>query len=238
LRAQSARFILSRDADQSNRDTGGKKMPGANEWERRLNERLIAGDPIAPVELVEQLLDTIVLELKARFPREPDEDFHTDATIEAFAAYIKNPQQFDPELRSLKGFLVMAADGDFRNMLAKRRTLRVHETSVENVEVFEEARNMHTESQNSANQPEPLDELISREGSVEYDQFLNKNFPDSLDRQMADMILGNERSTEQFAKILGIEDRPSDVQQRVVKQHKDRIKKRLMRLRKQDHESE
>jgi RNA polymerase sigma-70 factor (ECF subfamily) len=54
-------------------------------------------------------------------------------------------------------------------------------------------------------------------------------FIDPKDREMAELILGGERSTETFVTVLGLGGRSLDKQRNEVKRHKDRIKKRLER---------
>lgn len=55
-------------------------------------------------------------------------------------------------------------------------------------------------------------------------------FSDPRDRQLAELVVANERSTAPYARVLGVDGRSAEEQRRVVKQHKDRIKKRLRRF--------
>ena len=54
-------------------------------------------------------------------------------------------------------------------------------------------------------------------------------FADPMDLRLLTLILEGERSTERFARILGLCGLPVKEQRRQVKRHKDRIKKRLER---------
>jgi hypothetical protein len=54
--------------------------------------------------------------------------------------------------------------------------------------------------------------------------------PDPVDQQLIDLMIKGERRTEAFAKVLGIVDMEVIQQRKIVKQRKDRLKKRLTRL--------
>jgi len=198
------------------------------DWDREIHNRLVQGDKVASAELAEALLDRLVCELKRRFPGESDEDLFIDATVAAVMSYVKHPGQFDPARRSLMGYLLMAADGDLRNLLDKRRRFRAQRAVVED---FASGRNKTIETLAGSDEVDPLSEAIHHEDEEAYQRFLCAHFVDLVDRQLADLILNNERATERFSEILGIQDEPIDQQRIIVKKHKDRIKKRLERLR-------
>src|SRR5207249_9166294 len=88
-------------------------------WYREIHERLFAADPVAPTELAEGVWKPLFKELEKRHPRLRESDFLRDAASDALISYIKQPTQFDPAKRGLFGFLIMAAEGDLRNALAK-----------------------------------------------------------------------------------------------------------------------
>ena len=54
-------------------------------------------------------------------------------------------------------------------------------------------------------------------------------FEESADREAASLILENVRATERFAAVYGLTDRPIAEQRKLVKRHKDRLKKVLQR---------
>ena len=54
-------------------------------------------------------------------------------------------------------------------------------------------------------------------------------FPDLKDQQLVTMMMDGIRDTEEYAKVLGIEHLSSSEQKDVVKNHKDRIKKAIIR---------
>jgi hypothetical protein len=54
-------------------------------------------------------------------------------------------------------------------------------------------------------------------------------FVDPNDRAAARLVLDEERSTQRYARLWGLESLPADDQRREVKRRKDRIKKVLER---------
>ena len=131
-------------------------------------------------------------------------------------SYLKHPQQYNPEKRGLFGYLVMSADGDLRNALAKQRRRSDREISLEEVELERVGGNR--EGENASN----LD-LSAMIGEI-------KNlFENPVDQRVLELIVEGERSTNVFAEALGLSHLPVFERRREVKRHKDRIKKRLER---------
>jgi RNA polymerase sigma-70 factor (ECF subfamily) len=61
-------------------------------------------------------------------------------------------------------------------------------------------------------------------------QVILQEVSDPVDRELLEMILTGERKTAPYARSLGIADRSETEQRKIVKRHKDRLKKRLRRL--------
>src|SRR5262245_43764268 len=112
-----------------------------DEWFREIHRRLLEGDPVAPSELAEEVWERLLGRLKKNNRRLVGMDFLEDAAADALTSYIKRPRQFDPEKRGLLGFLVMAAQGDLRNALARTRRQRHGEVPFESVELQIESGN-------------------------------------------------------------------------------------------------
>ena len=53
---------------------------------------------------------------------------------------------------------------------------------------------------------------------------------DPRDRRLLQLLRAGERKTAVYAEVLGIQDRDAMEQRKIVKQHKDRLKKQLERL--------
>lgn len=188
-------------------------------WYQQIHQRLLAGDPVAPAELAEELLDALVKELCARYPNLRDPDLPVDAATDTLLDYIQRPEQFDPAKRGLRGFLAMAAERDLRNMFARSSRRNKKEISLTSVEVDERSGNKEVEEEKAAMR---IDAERMR-GQIE------ELFKDPVDRKLVELVIDNERSTRVFASVLGLEGLSEEEQRKQVKQHKDRIKKRLQR---------
>jgi RNA polymerase sigma-70 factor, ECF subfamily len=190
-----------------------------DKWQREIHERLLAEDVTAPAELAEILLEPLLQRLAQKYPQLPDPDLLYDAVTDALMSYIKRPAQFNPAKRTLIGFLVMAAEGDLRNALAKVKRRRQKEIPLKDVELKVAAGNSKIEAGNSSTEPE-------RE---KLRQALPMIFEDPKDLAMVELMMSGERTTEAFAEVLKLQHLPLEQQRREVKRHKDRLKKRLER---------
>ena len=191
----------------------------SEDWYRGIHEQLLAGDPVAPTELAEAVWQPLVMELEKRHPRLRASDFLRDAVTDALISYIKQPTQFDPAKRGLFGFLVMAAEGDLRNALAKTTRRKQREVSIEDVELAGGGGKRRLEAP----------DLDARLDIQRMRGKIGELFKDSRDREAVELLMEGERATEAFAKVWGLERLPTKDRARQVKRHKDRIKKMLDR---------
>ncbi len=189
-------------------------------WLHEIHSRLLAGDPTAPAELLEEVFLPLKRAVEARNRSVHDEHFVDDAVTEALLNYIKKPDMFDPDKASLLGYLKMAAQGDLKNALAKDRRWQTRRTSLEAVEVGSWG------GKEEAKQPDIVTTLEGKRIHL----LIVEHFADPTDLEMAELIIAKERSTQVFAELLGIQSLPVPEQRREVKRHKDRIKKRLRQL--------
>jgi hypothetical protein len=191
-------------------------------WYIDIHKRLLEGDPTAPAELAEGVLEALVKKLSLKYTSLPDTHLPAEAATDALIDYIKRPEQFDPTQRGLFGFLVMTAERDLQNALAKINRRQQKEIRLDFVEVGEEGGN-------TRDRTEQLDAAIDYEKVREKVYML---FDDPKDREVFKlMIEQEERSTEVFARVLGLEDLPKDQQRAEVRRHKDRILKHFQRNR-------
>lgn len=191
----------------------------SEDWYRGIHERLLAPDPVAPTELAEAVWEPLVMELEKRHPRLRASDFLRDAVTDALISYIKQPTQFDPAKRGLFGFLVMAAEGDLRNALAKTTRRKQREVSIEDVELAGGGGKERLEAPG----------LDTRLDVQRMRGKIGELFKDPRDREAVELLMEGERATEAYAKVWGLERLPAKDQARQVKRHKDRIKKMLDR---------
>jgi len=183
-----------------------------------VHERLISGDPIASSELAGKAWKPLLDALKKRFPNLTESEYIFDAVSDALLSYIKRPTQFDPSKRGLFGFLLMAAEGDLLNALAKNKRRRMKETSMDTVALNEIRGKEDIETtEEDSKEAQHLETKI------------NKLFKDTEDREAVALLLDGERSTQVFAKVWRVDHLSFKDQTRLVKRHKDRIKKVLLR---------
>ena len=190
----------------------------ADDWWKAIHDRIIRDDPIAPAELAEQALPLLQSHLQQCRLEVKDPDLIDNAAIDALMSYIKNPLSFKQDKRSLLGFLRMAAEGDLRNALSKESRRQKRERRDQSVELCV-----------IAGKKESARGDLDADGMREVESKLNKLFPDPRDRQLAELVIEKERSTNLFSKVLGIQHLAKEEQRKDVKRHKDRIKKILKR---------
>lgn len=117
-------------------------------WALQLHRRLLEGDPLAPAELAEALLDVLVRRLRIKVQFVPDNSLFDDAAADAILAYVQQPAKFNPTKSSLLTYLTMSAHGDLLNMLAReqRQRKKRQEVPLEYVEYDVTDRNNWVES--------------------------------------------------------------------------------------------
>jgi RNA polymerase sigma-70 factor (ECF subfamily) len=189
-------------------------------WWDAIQARLLRGDPTAPLELAEEALPELEQYLRSHFPTFRDESLFSESAADAIMAHVKAPDAFVRDKRSLLGYLKMSAKGDFLNAWDRQRRLRKlrKEISLSSVELGLSRRKEHKTTKGA----EPDHE---REAAA----LIRSLFPNPTDLKIAVLIAEGERSTSTFAKILGIADLHVSEQRKIVKRHKDRIKKMLER---------
>jgi RNA polymerase sigma-70 factor (ECF subfamily) len=191
----------------------------------KIHERLLAGDRVASAELVDAVYEPLVERLQRAFPKVRDPALIRDAVTDALMAYIEIPGSYEPSRRDLLGYLEMAARGDLLNALARTRRRDQREIPVANVEL--QALDGNSSLNMSAGHHES--KTADTEGVVNLQAAVDTLFPEARDRELAALVVAGERSTRRFAEVLSLTHLAPDEQRRVVKQHKDRIKKRLRR---------
>jgi hypothetical protein len=193
----------------------------------QLHERLLAGDPIAPAELAERLLPLLRARLAGWAGTVDDPHMVPSAIGLVIARYLENPTRFDPERGGLAGYLAMEVRGDVKNELDSRRRRRRHESPVaEPVE-------LELRGRDSTVEEEALDAVdpIGVSPTVVHAARQALGELDQVDRRVLEMMVDGVRPTSAYAAVLGISHLPVDLQRKAVKQHKDRLQKRLERLR-------
>lgn len=192
-----------------------------------LHNRLLDGDPTASAEIAELVLAPLTEGFKRAFPR-VEETLITDAVEDAILNYLKMPNKFNPLKKTLLGYLKMSARGDLLNALDAQKGRRERGKLTENVEDQLDERNRYS------GRTEP--DIGARIDGNEMRQKIQAGFPGQTDQKLLDLIQNGVRATGDYAAVLDIANLPADEQRKVVKRHKDRILKRLARLRSTIHE--
>jgi RNA polymerase sigma factor (sigma-70 family) len=203
-------------------------MSVANEFERAIHGRLLAGDRAASADLAEAYLAPVYSRVRRRVRGVRDETLISDAVTDALLNYTEHPTKYDPDRMSLQSYLVMSAYRDVLNALERERRRRAPLQPLDAVAHLHPARNTGLEDF----EVEVVNRLsvasdTAREALLRH---VRETFPDARDRRLLQLILDGERQTQSFARILGIEDRPVADQRKIVKACKDRLKARLKRL--------
>jgi hypothetical protein len=197
------------------------------EFELAIHRRLLAGDNVAPAELVVAYLGRLVNTLRANF-RQYDETIFVDAATDALFSYIQNPTSYDPSKLKLFSYLAMAAKRDLLNAVQKKVTRKKHEIVVSAVEHERDRRNMQMEAvdPNAPDEARSVDILHGRQLAHK----LRGEISDPRDWKLIELMLDGVRDTGSYSELLGATNLSKEEQRKLVKQHKDRLGKQLERF--------
>jgi hypothetical protein len=190
-----------------------------------LHEKIVAGDPLAPSMLAELVVPRVVERLRRKYHSVRDQHVIDTAVADAMLTYLKAPDKFDRGRGSLVSYLWISAEGDLLNSL-KQLKIRGERQQGENVvELLPRATEYGADEQGE--NPESIYVRAEEQGRI--DEQVYSVLQDSMDREIAHLMLDGVRETNEFARILGILDKDSEEQAQIVKRHKDRIKVALRR---------
>lgn len=197
------------------------------EFYSEIHRRLIRGDPLAPSDLANNLLEDLIRQLKIRsYSATKNTDFIWDAAVTALLDYAEHPSKYKPSKSNLLTYLSLCGYRDLLNIIAKEQRRTNHQTSLESVELLKEDGNIIEGVEEDITEylvsPEEKNKILDRIAS---------EFPDKIDRDLLELIINGERKTATYSKILGIQEINTIEQRKIVKRHKDRIIKRLERFR-------
>jgi hypothetical protein len=202
---------------------------GAELQEKALevHQRLLGGDPVAPADAAELLLDQVAGRLRYKWPDVVYTDACSDAAVEVLVTYLADPSRYQPSRSSLVGWLVMQAHRDLINDYDSKPK------RFERLWLVESALPVDP---NTGETPR-LDEQVASFDTVPVIDgssvlaAVREAFPDERDRRLIWlMCIEENHSTEAAAEVLEITDLPSAQQTAEVKRRKDRIMRHLRRL--------
>lgn len=196
----------------------------------KLHERICMGDPIAPDQLVSEYLVPLQTSLRRGWLLLPREAVQ-DAVVDALLTYLQRPDAFDPQRSpSLLAYLKMIASRRLTDALRKQMRLNKRERSVGGVVEI----NQYGSNMSAGTWPPAFDEEGDPDAlPPEIEEMLNNLFPEPRDRRLLKLICQGRQETSAYAAILGIGSLLESEQRRIVKQHRDRILKRLRRHQKE-----
>lgn len=198
----------------------------------RLHEELLAGDPTAPSRIAQEVLEPLVRRVAASVARADGADIRS-ACCQTLARYLCNPETYDPERGSLLPWLALDARGDVLNEVVSARARR-ETVDVAVVEVRGSAGNVFTEpAQLRPVEEEALDHADPYDLPAEMLATIREHAASFSAEELAVIELMGEgvRETAAYAEVLGISHLPFEDQQAAVKREKDRLSRRLERIR-------
>lgn len=189
--------------------------------ELQFHQRILArNDPIAWDQLATWLYPILVQDLRKRVHQGTDPVLTEEAIGEAFLNYCRNPERYNPQLNSLRSFILKEAEYDLKNALARERRQTQYQVSLVSPYDTNEEQDIIDESQD-------LDAHVQGE---ELREHILSTFTDPVDRNIAKLILDRVRSPELYINLLQLDGLSRSEQAKQVKRHKDRIKWHLRRI--------
>jgi len=182
-----------------------------------LHRRLLTKqDGRVTAEIAEVFLPLLANALHRKFPNLPDPHQAETVAIDSLLRYFAQPEKFDPDKGSLIGYLYLAAYRDLLNLLKHSQKF---------VELHPRALEHEVSVAVGADNPEAH---LLEEASPIVQRALAK-VTDPIDRELVALMMDGVRETAAYAAVLGIADSPLREQEKIVKRHKDRLKKMLQR---------
>jgi hypothetical protein len=179
---------------------------------RELHDLMLKGDVTASARVAELFLPKLTKRLSAR-SKTIDPHMIDTAVADTLLDYFKKPEKYHPTKLPLGKFLLMSADRDLKNLLARRTRDLERLGFTENVEVEGRA-----PEQCSEQREEKLANIL-------------KALQNETDKKIVSLMADGVRKTETYAAVLGIGGLPKTEQAKLVKRQKDRLLKMLQRAR-------
>jgi RNA polymerase sigma-70 factor, ECF subfamily len=200
-------------------------MTRASIEEIELHNLILTGDDRAFAMLCDKYLENVIQSIVRFNPKVhfTDSSLILQIVIDSFYSYFEKPEKFNAAKQSLFRFLIMDAEADLKNELAreKRRASKLAPIG--------------PADENELESDTPELQMINREAELILQTELSGLFENEIDVEIANLILLRERDTGIYADVLKITHLNFEEQQREVKRHKDRIKKVLARKLKGKH---
>ena len=197
---------------------------------RILHALHLQGDPVARNEIFSRYclwLEDEMLAMCRRqqlFVRDGDvEAMARDAVLDALESYFKRPEQYNPDLRSLAGYLKMSAEGDFKNRF-QPAVERTNRAGLQIVRIDEKPRNRELSDRGAA-----IAETEDAYLAAELTSWAADVAETDEERTVLGLMLDGVRDTESYATALGLAGLSLREQETRVTRIKERLMKRLRR---------
>jgi RNA polymerase sigma-70 factor (ECF subfamily) len=194
-----------------------------------IHQRLLNADPTASLDATELLLGPLITRLRGRWPGSSYTEACYDAATEVIVIYLEAPDRYDPKRSALLTWLAMQAHGDLTNHYKSPQKRFERSWLVESA-----LSRADPESDTSVRLGEQVP-WLDAEPSFDASPALTAvrdAFPDERDRRLISLTFFEDvHSTDAAAAVLGLMELPERERSAAVKRHKDRVMKRLRRLR-------
>jgi DNA-directed RNA polymerase specialized sigma24 family protein len=187
---------------------------------KRLSDKT---DNQVSAEISELFLPLLIRSLKKSFGYLTDQHLIETVAEDTLLNYLNNPHIFTPSKGSLIGYLYLDAYWNLKNLAEKEKKI---------VELYSPISEYEAEIADTKVDPET--QLINKEfqdgskGSPLTQKVLLK-VTAKLDRELLQLMMNGVRETKAYAQVLKIEDLNIEEQKKIVKRHKDRLKKTIQR---------
>lgn len=189
-----------------------------------LHQRITNQDLTAFAELFTVVSPHLDNYLKDNFPAQDEQDRH-DIILDLLFAYSKTPTKYNPDKSSLFAYLRMAAKADMLNLLQRATRRAKHEGPSFDEPAVEDqlaTRNIVIDESDEG-------EVLAEFRGIDLENLIALLGVNERDAALVKLIAEGGRSFEPYTEILGITDQDIAEQQRIVKRHKDRLTKWLVR---------
>ncbi|MGH3714556.1 MAG: hypothetical protein ACRDT4_14010 [Micromonosporaceae bacterium] len=198
------------------------------------HNRLVAGDRVASEELADLLLEPLVTRLKRRWPRWRHTDVLYDAAVDVVLDYLQAPERYDPSSGPLLRWLEVAAHRDLTNAYRSARQRQAIElvplSAVGHPErPPQEISKGVTPIGQARLAPDPAN--AERLDALGVWRRIRQTCPDEHERELIWACwVDGERSSEELARILGVQHLPVEQRRRRVKDARDVARRKLLRM--------
>lgn len=190
-----------------------------------IHQRLVNGDPTASAAVFEMMLKPLRRYLLKHLPSKLDREALDDIATDALMFYIQKPEKFDPSRAGLFRYLTLIADNNVKDEMRRRRRQPVE---------FEPLVEDHLLPTNSLSESAEWSKSRHTELRIDaiaiLERYRHEICSDPGDEDILALILDGEIETAVFARALGLDNPSSTQARRVVLRAKDKIKRRLRRL--------